>query len=324
MILLLKNTYIINLDQILNFKIKGCDILQKKIYAVKTGRKTGIFHSWAECEKQIKGFSGAEYKSFTSIDDAKNYLNYKNEINLHSKENENIVEAYVDGSYDDNLKTYSSGVVILHNGKKITLSKRDNDKDLISMRNVAGELLGVTLAINYIKNNIDDFDKIIIYHDYEGISKWANDEWKTNKKGTIEYKQFIKKCLVDSNIEFVKVKAHSGNLYNDEADSLAKNAIFLEPDSISDINENLIELKFKIANNKDNQKKKKNLYISNEGKILNEKELHSKVQMKWKEKYNGKISDIQNLNLIVEINSSKILWHICANEQDYFDYIELD
>ena len=35
-----------------------------KYYAVKNGRQTGIFESWAECEEQVKGFSGAVYKSF--------------------------------------------------------------------------------------------------------------------------------------------------------------------------------------------------------------------------------------------------------------------
>ena len=34
------------------------------------GRKTGIFTSWAECEKQVKGFVAAEYKSFGSRQEA--------------------------------------------------------------------------------------------------------------------------------------------------------------------------------------------------------------------------------------------------------------
>ncbi len=45
-----------------------------KIYAVKVGRKTGLFHSWEEREKQVKGYKGAIYKSFSSEEEAKNYL----------------------------------------------------------------------------------------------------------------------------------------------------------------------------------------------------------------------------------------------------------
>ena len=37
-----------------------------KLYVVWKGRKTGIFASWEECEKQVKGFTGAEYKAFGS------------------------------------------------------------------------------------------------------------------------------------------------------------------------------------------------------------------------------------------------------------------
>jgi ribonuclease HI len=39
---------------------------KQKYYVVWKGRKTGIFTSWAECEAQVKGFVGAEFKSFAS------------------------------------------------------------------------------------------------------------------------------------------------------------------------------------------------------------------------------------------------------------------
>ena len=38
--------------------------MAKKYYAVRKGREIGIFTDWSECEKQIKGYSGAEFKSF--------------------------------------------------------------------------------------------------------------------------------------------------------------------------------------------------------------------------------------------------------------------
>ena len=39
---------------------------KKKFYAVRNGRKTGIFLTWEECEQQVKGFKDAEYKSFST------------------------------------------------------------------------------------------------------------------------------------------------------------------------------------------------------------------------------------------------------------------
>jgi ribonuclease HI len=43
---------------------------KQKYYVVWKGRKTGIFTSWAECEKQVKGFVGAQYKAFEKESEA--------------------------------------------------------------------------------------------------------------------------------------------------------------------------------------------------------------------------------------------------------------
>ena len=37
-----------------------------KFYAVKEGKKPGIYHTWDECKEQVNGYSGAVYKSFTN------------------------------------------------------------------------------------------------------------------------------------------------------------------------------------------------------------------------------------------------------------------
>ncbi len=39
-------------------------------YAVAAGRSVGIYNSWAECEKQVKGFKGAKYKKFSTLAEA--------------------------------------------------------------------------------------------------------------------------------------------------------------------------------------------------------------------------------------------------------------
>ena len=55
---------------------------KKKYYVVWKGKKTGVFTSWNVCKRQIDGFEGAQYKSFTSLDEAeiafsKKYDDYK-------------------------------------------------------------------------------------------------------------------------------------------------------------------------------------------------------------------------------------------------------
>ena len=67
--------------------------------------------------------------------------------------------------------------------------------------------------------------EVAIYYDYEGISAWAEGRWKTNKHGTIAYKEFYDEIKDRLKVTFVKVKGHSGDTYNDMADRLAKDAL---------------------------------------------------------------------------------------------------
>lgn len=45
-----------------------------KFYAVKKGRKTGIFNTWEECKEQVHGYSGCQFKSFSTYEEAVAYL----------------------------------------------------------------------------------------------------------------------------------------------------------------------------------------------------------------------------------------------------------
>lgn len=45
-----------------------------KFYVVRKGRQTGIFATWPECQEQVTGFSGAEYKSFSTRVEAEAWL----------------------------------------------------------------------------------------------------------------------------------------------------------------------------------------------------------------------------------------------------------
>ena len=48
--------------------------MAKKFYAVKRGRKTGLYTTWAECAAQVKGFQGAVYKGFMTENEARAWL----------------------------------------------------------------------------------------------------------------------------------------------------------------------------------------------------------------------------------------------------------
>lgn len=200
--------------------------MKKKYYGVKKGRNIGVYESWSECEKQVKGFSGAEYKSFLTLKEALDFVNgnqeFKEDKDISDlKDNEMI--AYVDGSFDKNKGYYSYGAIMFTGSQKITSSSRGNDSELIEMRNVAGEIEGAMAAMDIaLKNNVDI---LYLYYDYMGIEKWATGEWKANKVGTKRYVKYYNSIKDKLKVVFVKVKAHSGDKYNEEVDTLAKEAL---------------------------------------------------------------------------------------------------
>jgi ribonuclease HI len=72
---------------------------KKKYYTVWKGHQRGVYESWAECQKQIKGFDGALYKSFNSREMASNALN-GNPFDFMKRSSNNIYDksaAYAQG-----------------------------------------------------------------------------------------------------------------------------------------------------------------------------------------------------------------------------------
>ena len=189
----------------------------EKYYAVKNGRKIGIFNTWEECKVQVDGYSGAVYKSFKEKKDAENFI--KGEEIIEKSEN----YAYVDGSFSIDTKEFSYGAVIFINGEIKEFSEKFSDSELAEMRNVAGEIKGAEFVMKYaLLNNLKSID---IYYDYSGIEKWCNGEWKANKEGTIKYRDYYLSIKDKLNVNFIKVKGHSGDKLNDLADKLAKEAL---------------------------------------------------------------------------------------------------
>lgn len=200
-----------------------------KFYAVKVGKTPGIYGSWDDCKAQVDGVSGSEYKSFKTAAEAAAYMGWGSGEYMpqdEEKECENRENAaYVDGSYNIATGEFSYGVVMFHQGQELHFSRKFNDKELSEMRNVAGEIKGAEAAMEYAYTH--GMDRITIYHDYEGIAKWPLRLWKANKTGTQAYQAFYDKISKSVDIKFVKVKGHSGDKYNDEADRLAKEALGL-------------------------------------------------------------------------------------------------
>ncbi len=211
------------------------DSVAKKFYAVKVGTKPGVYETWNDCKAQVKGVSGAVYKSFPTKSQALDFLGGEPERKAGSKEGTGLpdwpdtpdtVYAYVDGSFDVKTMRYGSGVVLLYADQTTkTLSVMGEDPELVEMRNVSGEIYAAELAMRQVLE--EGYHRVVIFHDYAGIRHWPLREWKANKSGTQAYRAYYESIKDQLQVLFVKVAAHTGDTYNEVADQLAKKALGL-------------------------------------------------------------------------------------------------
>ena len=194
---------------------------KKKIYAVRKGHKTGLFETWAECQKATSGYSGAEFRGFTDREEAMAFLQMSTTANVSKDEEkeaagivevpENMVIAYVDGSFEKSIGRYAFGCVILTPaGEEFRKSGSGCDPEGVKIRNVAGEMLGAMNAVQWAKE-----------HEYPAV------EIRYEKVSTVQ------EAAEQIKISFCKVAAHTGNHYNEEADQLAKSALLRTDENVS-------------------------------------------------------------------------------------------
>ena len=137
-----------------------------------------------------------------------------------------MIKIYTDGSCLNNPGNGGWAAIININGeiKKISGSVKDTTNNKM-------ELMAPIKALQEIKGN----EQIEIYTDSQyvrlGITdwvhKWIKNNWQTSKKEPVKNKNLWVQLYELNNLYDVKwiwVKAHAGNLLNEEVDLLAKQA----------------------------------------------------------------------------------------------------
>lgn len=196
----------------------------KKYYAVRNGKAPGIYKTWAECKRQVNGYSGAIFKSFKTEEEAKEFIGVKEESkNLPLRIDNSRPYAFVDGSFNDEGYVYGYGGFLCVGGVKYKLQGADDEWNMASMRNIAGEIEGAKAAVELAEYM--NLKELTIYHDYEGIARWAQGDWKTTRAGTIEYAKFMQSPERTVKLSFVHVKGHTNVEGNEIADLLAKMSV---------------------------------------------------------------------------------------------------
>lgn len=232
---------------------------KKKFYAVKIGRQVGIYDNWDDCKAQVNGFKGAKYQGFVTKDEAQSYLDgskssvatsssaekvkassnkkdtLERELRLTKEISnwEDTLAVYVDGSATDvdsfgkklDHFRYSFGLVVVKDNEIVYEdSGEGTNREASALRNVSGEMLGAMKALQLLLKTPDK-NKVVIFHDYEGVGKWVEGEWEAKNPFVKKYVEFMESNSQNVKVVFFKVAGHSSNPFNERADQLARAAL---------------------------------------------------------------------------------------------------
>lgn len=138
------------------------------------------------------------------------------------------VTIYTDGACSGNPGPGGWGAVLFYkdNKKEISGAKKDTTNNIM-------EITAVLEALKLLKFSCDvklysDSAYVINCFNQGWIYNWQMNGWKTASKEPVKNKELweeLYNLTKVHKIEFIKVKGHSDNQYNNRCDELARNAI---------------------------------------------------------------------------------------------------
>jgi ribonuclease HI len=219
---------------------------QKKYYAVLRGCLPGIYSTWygpRGAEEQVRGFAGAVYKGFATLDEARRWLESPaagirgTRNDSHRAKTDPAPDApvippgeivvYTDGGCAGNPGPGGYGAVILAGetrseiagGFRLTTNNRMELMACIAALETLDALAGVTLHSDsrYVVNGISK----------GWARKWRANGWMRTKNEAALNSDLWSRLLdlcEERRVRFVWVHGHAGNRENERCDELATEA----------------------------------------------------------------------------------------------------
>ena len=211
--------------------------MAKKFYAVKRGRKTGLFTVWAECAAQVKGFQGAVYKGFMTEDEARAWIGGADarteqpraaaEMAAPSAPDADYI-IHTDGSCLRNpggaggwaavIETTATGAVEEKSGgdPETTNNRMELTAALMALSAVPeGARVALYTDSQYLKNAFTKF----------WLPAWKKRGWKKADGEPVLNQDLwvqLDAAFAARQVQFHWVKGHAGNPRNERCDALAR------------------------------------------------------------------------------------------------------
>lgn len=211
--------------------------MAKKFYAVKRGRKTGLYTVWAECAAQVKSFQGAVYKGFMTEEEARAWLGGADarteqpraaaEMAAPSAPDADYI-IHTDGSCLRNpggaggwaavIETAATGAVEEKSGgdPETTNNRMELTAALMALTAVPeGARVALYTDSQYLKNAFTKF----------WLPAWKKRGWKKADGEPVLNQDLwvqLDAAFAARQVQFHWVKGHAGNLRNERCDALAR------------------------------------------------------------------------------------------------------
>lgn len=209
-------------------------------YAVKRGRRKGVFKSLSTCMDQVKGFPDAVFKRCDSEKEAEEFI-YENTVTALEVTD---CTAYVGGTYNTLSQAYISAVSFTKDDKTENIYKlfntfetrddnlfSDKDSNMFSvseyefseLTDCAGEVMAAILAISYALSL--RCRSITIYHTKACVGAWPLNIWTTDTLSATIYKRYVDSVKGRIKIQFFKISSDADREFVENMCKQAKKEI---------------------------------------------------------------------------------------------------
>jgi ribonuclease HI len=198
---------------------------KQKYYVIWEGHKKGIFDSWAETEKNIKGFPNAQYKSFESRQEAESASKKNYWASINPKTTKTLKTTISAGNYIipsisvDAACAGNPGILEyqgVNTATKEVLFKRGPFP--VGTVNL-GEFLAIVHGLSYLKKLDCPFP---LYSDSRTAIAWVrNKAIKTNLERNANTEDLF--ILVDRAIDWLKTNSYTTKILKWETENWGEN-----------------------------------------------------------------------------------------------------
>ncbi len=138
------------------------------------------------------------------------------------------VTIYTDGACSGNPGPGGWGAILMYNGKKKEISggKKDTTNNIMELTAVIESLKALKFSCEV--DLYSDSSYVINGFKQGWIYNWMKNNWKTSNNQPVKNKEIWEELYNLTKIHkvnFIKVKGHSDNEFNNRCDELARNAI---------------------------------------------------------------------------------------------------